>query len=256
MKRILLYVAIPLLLALASFANLAMFVLETMMQPSWSPTLRLAWNASAALVAVLAVVAVLTMRIVSPLVRRLVFLVAVLLVVTAGFVPRAVRMAEQMSATAVQQAADADLEMQFQGDLLDHTDEVQDHIDQKTPLAVADALALLEFAAGADLSWRSLPDHTPEAFALLEQAIDGKVLDPNALVPGPTADVPPVTLTVAFYDKFVRPGSPRAIKKHDWDVLQILVAKGADLTTPAAAQVRADLARTVILGEGRFLSLQ
>jgi len=256
MKRILVYVVVPLLLALGSLANLGALQLETMMQPSWSSTLRLAWNASAMLVIVLAVLAAFSGRIVRTLVRRLVFLVALVLVVVAGFVPRAVRMAEQMSAAAVQQAADADLEMQFQGDLLDRTDEVQAHIDQKTPLAVADALTLLEFAASADLSWRSLPDHTPEAFSLLEQAIDGKVLDPNALVPGPTADVPPVTLTVAFYDKFIRPGSPRAIKKHDWDVLQILVAKGADLSTPAAAQVRADLVRTVVLGEGRFLSLQ
>lgn len=256
MKRVLLYIAVPLLLALASLGNLFSLQLETMMQPSWSSTLRLAWNGSGALVIVLAVLAALTMRISRPLVRRLAFGLLLILVVAAGFIPRAVRMEEQMSATAEQQASDADLEMQFQGDLLDRTDDVQDHIDKKTSFPPTDALAFLEFAAGADLSWHGLPDHTPEAFALVEQAIDGGVLDPNALVPGPTADVPPVTLTIAFYDKFIRPGSPRAIRKHDWDVLQILVAKGADLSAPAAAQVRADLARTVVLGEGRFLSLQ
>ena len=256
MKRIVFYIVVPLLLAVASLGNLFALQLETMMLPSWSSTLRLTWYGSAALVVVLAILAALTMSITRALVRRVAFALLLILVAAAGFIPRAVRVEEQMSATATQQASDADLEMQFQGDLLDRTDDVQNHIDQKSAFAPADALALLEFAAGADLSWRSLPDHTPEAFALVEQAIDGGVLDPNALVPGPTADVPPVTLTVAFYDKFIRPGSPRAIKKHDWDVLQILVAKGADLTAPAAAEVRADLARTVVPGEGRFLSLQ
>jgi hypothetical protein len=256
MRRVLLYVVVPLLLALASLGNLFALQLETMMQPSWSPTLRLAWNGSAVLVVVLAILAALTMRVARPLVRRLAFFLLLILIIAAGFIPRAVRMHEQMAAAAEQQASAADAEMQFQSDLLDKTDEVQDHIDQKTPLPPADALAFLEFASGADLSWKSLPDHTPEAFALVEQAIDGGAVDPNALVPGPAADVPPVTLTVAFYDKFIRPGSPRAIRKHDWDVLQILVAKGADLSSPAAAQLRADLARTVVLGEGRFISLQ
>jgi hypothetical protein len=256
MKRFLVYVLVPLLAALASLGNIVSFRLENLLRPVWTPTVSFALYASAALVIILAALAALAARLSRPLVRRLAFALALVLALAAGFVPRVVDMQEQMTAKAEQQATDADLEMQFQSDLLDRTDDVQDRIDAKNPYSPADALAFLEFAAAADLSWRGLPDHTPEAFALVEQAIDGKVLDPNLLVPGPTPDVPPVTLTVAFYDKWIRAGSPKAIRKHDWDVLQILAAKGADLTSPAAAQVRADLGRTVVLGGGNFLSLQ
>jgi len=256
MKRLIVTIVVPLLVALASLANLVSFRLENLLRPVWTDALNLALAIGAALVVVFAVLAALSLRLSRPLARRPAFVLALLLAVAAGFIPRVVDMREQMAAKAESQAADADLEMKFQSDLLDRTDDIQDRIDAKNPYAPADALAFLEFAASADLSWRSLPDHTPEAFALLEQAIDGKVLDPDALVPGPTVDVPPVTLTVAFYDKWIRPGSPQAIRKHDWDVLQILVAKGADLSSPAAAPVRADLARTVILGDGRFLSLK
>jgi hypothetical protein len=256
MKRLLLFAAVPLLAALASLANLFALRLETMMQPSWSAPLQFAWYGSVALVVVLALLAALTARLAPRLVRVVAFIAAVVLVLAAGFIPRAVHLQEQMSATAEQQGADADVEMTFQSDLLDRTDDVQDRTDAKTPYSAADALAFLEFAAASDLSWRGLPDHSPEAFALLEQAISAGVIDPNALVPGPTADVPPVTLTVAFYDKWIRQGSPGAIRKHDWDVLQILVAKGADLSSPAAADMRADLAKTVVLGSGRFISLR
>lgn len=256
MKRVIVYVVVPLLVALASLANIVSFRLENLLRPVWTDTVTLAFAVGAVLVIAFAVLAALSARLSRPVARRLAFVIALLLAIAAGFIPRVVDMREQMTAKAETQASDADLEMQFQSDLLDRSGDVQDRIDARNPYAPADALAFLEFAASADFSWRSLPDHTPEAFALLEQAIDGKVIDPNALVPGPTADVPPVTLTVAFYDKWIRPGSPQAIRKHDWDVLQILVAKGADLSSPAAAPVRADLARTVILGAGRFLSLK
>lgn len=256
MKRLILYSVVSLLVALASLANIVSLRLENLLRPVWTPTLNFAFGLAAALVIVLATLAVLSARIPRPVARRLAFIAALVLVVAAGFIPRVVDMREQMAAKATQQANDADLEMTFQSDLLDRTDDVEDRISAHNPYAPVDALALLEFASSADLSWQGLPDHTPEAFALIERAIDGKALDPNLLVPGPTPDVPPVTLTVAFYDKWIRPGSPTAIRKHDWDVLQILVAKGADLSSAAAAPVLADLAKTVVLGGGRFISLK
>lgn len=256
MKRTLLYSLLALLVAVASLANIVSFRLENLLRPNFTPTLTAAVIGSVVVVLVLAVVAALAARLARALTRRVALVLALLLIVAAGFVPRAVDLREQMAASAATQADNADVEMQFQGSLMDRTDDVEDRIAAGTPYSPADALALLEFAASADLSWRDLPDHTPEAFALVEQAIDGKVLDPNALVPGETADTPPRTLTLAFYDKWIRPGSPAAIRKHDWDVLQILVSKGADLSSPAAADMRADLAKTVVLGSGRFISLR
>ena len=255
MKRILAYVVLPLVAAAAGLANVVWFRLENLLRESWAPLLDFAWYGSIGAIVILAVVAMLAVRW-RPLVRRSTLGVAVALMLAVGFVPRALDFALQMSATASDQAAGADLEMQFQSDLLDRTDDVDQRTASKMPYTGAEALDFLEFAADADLSWRSLPDHTPEVFALVEQAITGGVLDPNALMPTPTADSPPESVTLAFYDRRVRPGAPAAIKKHDWDVLEILAGNGADLSSPAAASLRADLARTVVLGPGRFLSLK
>jgi hypothetical protein len=255
MKRILFYVVLPLVAAVASLVNVASFWLENLLRESWVPLLDLAWYGSLAAIAILAVIAILAARW-RPVARRVTLAVAVVLILAVGFVPRAVDLQLQMSATATDQAAGADTEMQFQSDLLDRSGEVDQRITAKMPYAAAETLDFLEFAADADLSYRSLPDHTPEVFALVEQAIAGGILDPNALMTTPTADSPAETVTLAFYDKRIRPGSPSAIKKHDWDVLEILVAHRADLSSPAAASLRADLARTVILGPGRFLSLK
>ena len=256
MKRLLIQVAIPCLAAVASAGNIVLFWLDTMMRETWSPVQNLAEHGAEAAVVVFTFTAIFAARL-HPRPRRLIFAVSIVLVLAAGFVPRAVDLALQTSAAASDQAAGADLELQFQSDLLDRSDDVDQRIAAKKPYSATQALDFLEFAADADLSWRSLPDHTPEVFALVEQAISEGILDPNALMTAtPTADTPPETVTLAFFDKRIRQGAPSAIRKHDWDVLQILVAKGADLSADAAATLRADLAKAVVLGPGRFLRLE
>jgi hypothetical protein len=120
-----------------------------------------------------------------------------------------------------------------------------------------EGFAFLEFAADSDLTWRSLPDHTPQAFALVEEALAEKILDPDALTTAAAvADSPAVTLTLLWYDRRIRPGSPRAFDRHDWAVLQMLVAANADLTADDAATLREDLAKIVIDDGGRFIGLE
>jgi hypothetical protein len=249
MRRALVYILLPLIAAAGSIANLVAFRLENLMDPGLSDLTTAVWYAAFAAIVVLALLAMF---------RRNVWLLvlSLIMIIAAGFAPRIVDVYEETTKAAVEQAEGADVEMEFQSAYLDRSDDVEARITAKNPYTAAEALEFLEFAADADLSWRSLPDHTPEIFALVEQAIDGGILDPNALMPTPTADSPAVTVTLAFYDKRIKPASPHTIKKHDWDVLQILVAKGADVSMADAASLRADLARTVVLGEGRFIELQ
>jgi hypothetical protein len=249
MRRNLLYVFLPLIVAVLSGANMIVFRLDNLLKPSWPAITMYGFYAGIAAVVVFAAMAIF--------IRRWWILVpALVLVAVAGFLPRAADFYAQSQQQAAEQVAGADAEMQFQSDYLDRSDDVDDRIGSKKPYTAEEALAFLDFAADADLSWRSLPDHTPELFTLVEQAIAGGILDPNALVTPPTADSPAVTVTLAFYDKRIRPSSPGTIEKHAWDVLQILIAKGADVSSPDATQLRADLAKTVVLGTGRYISLQ
>jgi type II secretory pathway pseudopilin PulG len=256
MNRIVVYFLLPFVVAAASAINIVAFWLSNLLRPSWPMAVTTSIWASAVAILVFAGVAFgaasRTKR-----VRRSLLALSLVVIVAAGFVPRAVDFYDQAQLQAQEQMAGADAEMEFQSAYLDRSDDVDQRIADKQPFTPDEALEFLDFAAHADLSWRSLPDHTPEAFALVEQAIEGGILDPNALTTtAPTADSPAVTVTLAYYDKAIRPASPRAIEKHAWDVLQILVAHGADVSSPDATQLRGDLARTVVLGEGRYISLK
>ena len=244
-----LFILLPLIAAAAGVFNLVDFSLNNLMDPAPSDLTSAVWYAAFAVIVVFAVL---------PMVWRNVWLLvlSLLIVVAAGFSPRFADVYVETTKAAEEQVEGADVEMEFQSAYLERSDDVETRIAAKTLYTPAEALEFLEFAADGDLSWRSLSDHTPQTFALVEQAIAGGILDPNALMPTPTADSPAVTVTLAFYDKRIKPASPRTIKRHDWDVLQILVAKGADVSMADAASLRADLARTVILGEGRFIELQ
>ena len=163
--------------------------------------------------------------------------------------------AEVRQAEAQKEGAEA--EMEFQMALLDWSDDVAARIAERRPMTAEEGLAFLEFAAGADLSWRSLPDHSKEAFALVSDALDAGILDPDALTTrAPVADSPAITLALLFYEKHIAPGSPRSIAKADWQLLQMLMLKNPDLSAEDAAPLRADLGRTPVIGDGRFIHLE
>ena len=67
---------------------------------------------------------------------------------------------------------------------------------------------------------------------------------------------PAETVTLAFYEKDIQPGSPNTVDRHAWDLLQVLIAHGADVSSPDAARLRADLARKVVPGSGRYVQLR
>lgn len=249
--RILPYVVLPLVAAAASLINLVAFALDQIMRPSWPQATTIAWYVAFALVIAGVVLAMRQME----TGRRSILVVALVLVIAAGFLPRAADFFAVQEQIAEDQAEGADIEMEFQSALLEWGDDVAARTESGTPWTAEEGFQFLDFAAASDLTWHSLPDHTPEAFALVKEALAAKVLDPDALTTPATPDSAPATLTLAWYDKRIRPGSPNVIERRPWEVLQLLVAGGADLAADDAAALREDLAKTVVPGEGRFISL-
>jgi len=124
---------------------------------------------------------------------------------------------------------------------------VAERVAAKNPFTPREAQEFLEFVQGSNLNHRSLPDHSPAAFALLKQALDGKVLNPNARVKGPRAvDVAEEPLFVVYYKFYLQPGATmpqKRVREREWKLFQMLVAGGANLDDPAAVVLRDDVKR-------------
>ena len=255
MIRILIFIVVPLIAAAAGVWSLIDFWLGGIMRPGWPVQVSAAWFAAFAFILVGAVLAI------SPAWKgtrwRVVRLVAGLVIIAAAAVaPWYIGLTIADQAEALQQANGADAEMEFQSSYLDESEDIDARTTSKQVFTGDEALAFLEFAAGADLTWQNLPDHTPETFDLVSTAFDAGILDPNALLKPPTADTPAETVTLAFYEKDIQPGSPNTVDRHAWDLLQVLIAHGADVSSPDAARLRADLARKVVPGSGRYVQLR
>ncbi len=120
--------------------------------------------------------------------------------------------------------------------------DVASRIAAHKPFAPRKAQQFLEFVQGSDLGYRSLPDYSPQTFPLLKQALDEKILDPNARVKGPARiDVNEEPLFVVYYKFYLQSGATMAVKRvreREWKLFQMLVAGGANLDDPAAAVLR------------------
>ena len=89
---------------------------------------------------------------------------------------------------------------------------------------------------GAWRAGRAGPAYRQLADGLRLLILDGR-LPLDVVLPGErelaqVLEVSRTTVTAAFYDKRIRPSSPRTIAKHDWEVLQLLVTSGADVSSP------------------------
>jgi len=250
-RRATFIVFVTLAVAAASLWNLVSFRLENLMRPSWPEMTIEAWYAAFAVIFFAAAVAFWSKR-------WWILVPALAVVLAAGFLPRLADSFAVAEQVAEEQAEGMGFELAFQTEHLAWSDDIATRAAESRPWTADEGLAFLEFAADSDLTWRSLPDHTPQAFALVEEGLAEKILDPNALTTATAvADSPAVTMTMLWYDRRIRPGSPRAIDRHDWQVLEMLVAGGADLTADDAAGLREDLAKIVIDdGGGRFIRLE
>jgi hypothetical protein len=123
--------------------------------------------------------------------------------------------------------------------------DVAERIAAKNRYTPEQAKSLLDFAQDSDLSRLLLPDYSPQAFAVLKQALDGKVFDPNARVQGPrVVDVAAEPLFVGYYKFYLQSGIMlRRVREREWTLWQMLIAGGADLDDPSADVLRDDVKR-------------
>jgi hypothetical protein len=151
------------------------------------------------------------------------------------------RKIEEANKKAENQALQAKLLAQIET----YKKDVAERIAAKNPYTPQQAKAFLDFVQDSDLSRLLLPDYSPQAFALLKQALDGKVFDPNARVQGPrVVDVAEEPLFVGYYKFHLQSGILlRRVREREWTLWQMLIAGGANLDDPAAAVLRDDVKR-------------
>ena len=145
------------------------------------------------------------------------------------------------------------------GQLAARRRDVAARIASNRPFTPEQAFDVLWFVSGSDLSYRSLPDYSADALALLRQALDAKIIDPNGRVTaGPYKRLNGLPLFLYFYRSQVKPGiDANALRIKEWDLLMTIVRAGADLSLPEAASLNEDLRETPVPGApGRFVLLK
>jgi hypothetical protein len=172
---------------------------------------------------------------------------ALLVMLLAGLTPAAVSWTHATIEDANRKIEDANkkaeqeaFEAKFLSQLETYRKDVAERIAAKNPYAPREAQEFLQFVQGSDLRYRSLPDYSPQTFPLLKQTLDGKVLDPNARVKGPTrVDVNEEPLFVVYYNFYLKTGVElKRVREREWKLLQLLVAGGANLADPAATGLK------------------
>jgi MFS family permease len=146
---------------------------------------------------------------------------------------------------ANKKAEDQALEAKLLARLDTYKKDVAERIAAKNPYTPQQAKAFLDVVQESDLSRLLLPDYSPQAFALLKQALDGKVFDPNARVQGPrVVDAAAEPLFVGYYKFYLQSGIMlRRVREREWTLWQMLIAGGANLDDPAADVLRDDVKR-------------
>ena len=236
------------LAALLGVAAVCFSVLEQIMGPSYVAADR------ARLLALIAIVLITAAVVIAELKRRAVPLAALaaamILTLAAGAWPNYVYDREKREAAAQSEtqsradlaAADAKALAWIEA----RTRDVESRLAERRPYGGQDALAFVNEVSYVDLKYRGLPDRTEIMLALLKRAIEAKLLDPNVPVKGPRpVDVNIEPLFLHFYRAEIRRYPNAAIRLHDWDMLKLLVASGADLTLAGSHPIAEDLQKSL-----------
>ncbi len=243
-----------LLAAAASVVNLVLFALEHMMDPRWAGRDGQLLLAFGVIGAVTVAGVVLAFRHRAPggwLIG------AAVLVAIVGFVPRVIYEQEQREVRGAQAVVDRDFEAKLLAEIETRSRDIESRIVAQRPFTPDEAEALIKFVRDANLDYRKLADHTPKAMPLLQRALEGKVFDPNAPVPNRfRRGAPPEPLFLQFH-KTIRQAPERSVLTHDWNIMLLLVANGADLSAPGADALAADLRKTAIpVHSGLYIELK
>ncbi|CCE12167.1 membrane hypothetical protein [Bradyrhizobium sp. STM 3843] len=245
--------AVQIVVAGLSLANIIYFRLNNLLAPSQPEA---ATSGAVLAIVGLTIAAIGVSR--KATAPRLPTILALLIVLTgtAGFVPRLTAVYEADVAARLRERDDQNAEQIMQSDLTRWSAEIDARLAEHRALSGDEAWALLDAVRESDLRYRGLANRQPEAIALLQKAMKGKVFDPNVMVQGKRpVDTAPRPLFLQFYKETIETGKrARAVRAADWQLMQVL-AVGADLTRPEAAALAADLGRTVKPRAGDFITL-
>jgi hypothetical protein len=233
-------VGLLLVAAAASAFNIFWLRLEHLMDPRWELDSQLLIVLIAiAVVTIAGMVLTFKLAVPTPWV-----LAATVLVVVAGFVPRAIDAYDESQARAAQAVADRAFEAKLLADLEARKADNEARIAARRPYTPEEAEAFIEIVRQSNLIYRGLADHSPVAMALLRRALEGKVFDPNAPVKNRfKAGAPPLPLFLAHY-RMIRQVPERPVETREWKILLLLTGHGADLSLPGAEPVATDLRKT------------
>jgi hypothetical protein len=246
MKRTAILVALALLAAAFSIANLIDFMLSHLLDPIDHGNL--IFGSAIGVLCLLVLGIWLALRSVT----NVPFAIAIGAILLVGFLPRGVDAMQRHYQAERNRIEDARVQEAFLAELAAHQKDVDASVAQNRAFSGQEAVDLIDFVQGSDLSWRSLPNYSETAFPLLERSLKANILDPNSRISRNGRSVP---VFVDFYDRNIRP-TKSAIRVRDWKILELLLANGADLTVAAAQPLSADLARKRIAGPQGFMRLE
>jgi hypothetical protein len=244
--------AVLLLAAVASAFSAIALKFENMMRHDFAPY-------DAVLLATLGAIAALTVaglalargRDANSARRRLLAFTA--LVIAAGAAPRMIlaleRGVEQARTERTEQAKDA-------AELAERKADIEARIAAGTSYSPDEAMRFVKYVEESGHPPYNSAAVMAGAFALLDRALSGKVIDPNMIVKDRLrADLGPEPLFI-HYHRWIRQDPRRTVRAWDWRVM-VRLARNADLSTPEAARAAADLRKTAMpLHDGLYFELK
>ena len=226
--------------AVASASNVAALTFEHLLDPRWGSEARHLQAVS--LIAIAAFSAGGVWLIVRGASAGWAF-AAVVLIVAVGFVPRIYDARLKLKCGRQQSPPSAPWRRKSWAEIETRRQDVETRIAAQRPYQGDEARLFMVFVTDADISRAGGPNHSPQSIALLQRALETKVLDPNTIVKQPVrADRGPEPLFINFY-RNVRQVPEQSLLGRDWTILKLLAANGADLRSGRGA-VRRRLART------------
>lgn len=172
--------------------------------------------------------------------------------VAPGMIETRVRAVEHATREAEQQQR----EDAFARELAQWTADIDRRAAAARPLEPEQAWSFVDCIASAGYRNDGANPPSAQALELLHRALAAGLIDVNAAVPGHRLKDPaPRPLFLQFYTERVAPVR-NVLARQDWEIMRELAAGGADLALPDAAPLVADLAKTVVPGPSRFVSLK
>ncbi len=244
---------VQIVVAALSLANIVHFGLDNLLAPN-QPTTVINTSLAAIFASTLAGIGI-AWKARTPRAPALLILFIVV-TAAAGFAPRLVARQEAEVATRHRAQEERRADQSSQDELGRWTAEVDARTATHRALTGIEAWALLDVIRTAVLRDSGPAGRGPDAIALLQKAISDKVLDPNTPVQGKRpVDTAPRPLFLQFYKEAIEPAQrAHALRAADWQLMLIL-ARGADLTSPESTALAADLGKTPKPAVGEFITL-